>query len=110
MMVTLAPVQDDAAIEEAIAIQAREPAGGGLISLPDSFNTRHRDTIIAAATHHKFAANCTPDFPEAGALMSYMFNPVDLHAQAASYIDRILKGASPGGPSGSGTNEVLADH
>ena len=95
MMVTLAPVQDDAAIEEAIAIQAREPAGGGLISLPDSFNTRHRDTIIAAATHHKLPLIGTPDFPEAGALMSYMFDPVDLHAQAASYIDRILKGASP---------------
>ena len=27
--------------------------------------------------------------------MSYMFDPVDLHAQAASYIDRILKGSSP---------------
>jgi putative ABC transport system substrate-binding protein len=27
--------------------------------------------------------------------MSYMFDPVELHAQAASYIDRILKGASP---------------
>jgi len=30
-----------------------------------------------------------------GALMSYSFDPVDLFAQAASYIDRILKGASP---------------
>ena len=27
--------------------------------------------------------------------MSYGFDPVDVHAQAASYIDRILKGASP---------------
>ena len=27
--------------------------------------------------------------------MSYRFDPADLHAQAASYIDRILKGASP---------------
>ena len=27
--------------------------------------------------------------------MSYMFDPVDLHAQAASYIDRILRGANP---------------
>ena len=27
--------------------------------------------------------------------MSYMFDPVDLHAQAASYIDRILRGTSP---------------
>ncbi len=27
--------------------------------------------------------------------MSYSFDPVDLYAQAASYIDRILRGASP---------------
>jgi putative ABC transport system substrate-binding protein len=26
--------------------------------------------------------------------MSYMFDPVDLHAQAASYIDRILRGSN----------------
>ena len=51
MTVTLAPVRDDAAIEEAIAAQAREP-GGGLISLPDSFNATHRDVIIAAAARH----------------------------------------------------------
>jgi len=43
--VTLAPVHDDAAIEVAIAAEAREP-GGSLISLPDSFNTRHRDVIM----------------------------------------------------------------
>ena len=34
MTVTLAPVYDDAGIEEAIAVQAREP-GGGLICLPE---------------------------------------------------------------------------
>src|SRR5262245_6187545 len=42
--VTLAAVHDDAAIEEAITAQAREP-GGGLIILPDSFNVTHRDVI-----------------------------------------------------------------
>ena len=94
MTVTLAPVHDDAAIEQAIADQAQEP-GGGLISLPDSFNTRHRDVIIAIAARHRLPLIGTPDFPRAGALMSYMFDPVDLHAQAASYIDRILRGASP---------------
>jgi putative ABC transport system substrate-binding protein len=92
---TFAPVRDDAAIEEAITAEANEP-GGSLIALPDSFNTTHRDVIVAAAARHNLPLIGTPDFPGAGALMSYyMFDPAELHAQAASYIDRILKGASP---------------
>jgi putative ABC transport system substrate-binding protein len=94
MTVTLAPVRNDAAIEEAIATQAREP-GGGLINLPDSFNVTHRDVIIAAAARHRLPDIGTPQFPRAGGLMSYAFDPVDVHAQAATYIDRILKGANP---------------
>jgi putative ABC transport system substrate-binding protein len=90
--VTLAPVHDDAAIEGAIGAQAREP-GGGLISLPG--NSTHRDVIIAAATRRRLPLIATPDFPSAGGLMSYYFNAIDVYAQAASYIDRILRGASP---------------
>jgi putative ABC transport system substrate-binding protein len=94
--VTLAPVHDDASIEEAIGAQAREP-GGGLISLPDSFISAHRDVIIAAATRHRLPLmGQSGSWTRGGALMSYSFDPVDLFAQAASYIDRILKGASPG--------------
>jgi putative ABC transport system substrate-binding protein len=95
MTVTLAPVHDDSGIEEAVLVQAREP-GGGLVSLPDSFTTSHRDVIIAAAARHRLplmAAGAV--FPRAGGLISYGFDAVDLHAQAASYIDRILKGANP---------------
>ena len=92
--VTPAPVHDDAAIEEAVAAQARKP-GGGLISLPDSFTEGHRDVIIAAATRHRLPLIGTSTFPRSGGLMSYWIDPVDLYAQAASYIDRILKGASP---------------
>jgi putative ABC transport system substrate-binding protein len=92
--VTRAQVHDDAAIEEAISAQARE-LGGGLITLPDSFNSTHRDVIIAAATRHSLPVIGSIDFPRAGGLMSYMFDPVDQHAQAASYMDRILKGVSP---------------
>ena len=33
--------------------------------------------------------------PRAGSLMTYWFDSFGVHAQAASYIDRILKGASP---------------
>jgi putative ABC transport system substrate-binding protein len=77
--VTLAPVHDDAGIEEAIAAIAREP-GGGLICLPDSFNEAHRDVIIAAAARRSLPLIGAPPFPRGGALMSYMFDPVELHA------------------------------
>ena len=92
--VALAPVYDDSGIEEAIATLAREP-GGGLIIMPNSFNTTHGSVIIAAAARHSLPLIGTPDFPRAGGLMSYFFDLVDVNAQAAAYIDRILKGASP---------------
>jgi putative tryptophan/tyrosine transport system substrate-binding protein len=94
MTVTLAPVHDVAEIEEAIATLAREP-GGGLIDLPESFTVSHRDVVIAAAARHGLPLLGAGDFfPRAGALMSYWIDGVDQHVQAASYIDRILKGAN----------------
>jgi putative ABC transport system substrate-binding protein len=93
--VTQAPVRGDAAIEEAIAAQAHEP-GGGLINLPDIFTATHRDVTIAAAAHHGLPLMGPSEFfAKSGGLISYWFDPVDVHAQAASYIDRILHGASP---------------
>jgi putative ABC transport system substrate-binding protein len=94
MTVTLAQVHDDVEIEEATTVQAREREGA-LISLPDSFNTTHRDVIIAAATRHHLPLIGPIEVPRSGGLMSYTFDPIDQHAQAASYIDRILRGASP---------------
>jgi putative ABC transport system substrate-binding protein len=51
--------------------------------------------IIAAADRHRLPSIGSFEFARAGGLMSYWYDPVELHAQAASYIDRILKGASP---------------
>jgi len=92
--VRLFRVHDDAVIEEAIAAQAREPRGG-LICLPDSFSVTHAGAIVAAATRHWLPLIGLPPLVRAGGLMSYFFDPIDAHAQAASYIDRILRGASP---------------
>jgi putative tryptophan/tyrosine transport system substrate-binding protein len=92
--IALVPVHDDAAVEEAIAAQAREPEGG-LICLPDSFNETHRVAITAAAARHALPLIGLPDLVRAGGLISYWYESIDLYTQAASYIDRILKGASP---------------
>ena len=95
MTVELAPVYDDAGIEETIAAQAREP-GGGVISLPDSFIVSRREVIIAAAARHRLPLIGAGElFPKSGGLLSYWFDPVEVHVQAASYIDRILKGTNP---------------
>jgi putative ABC transport system substrate-binding protein len=93
--VRFAPVYEDAAIDETVAAQARPP-DGSLIALPDSFNFAHRDVIIAAATRYGVPLIGFGEvFPRGGALMSYWYDSVDVHAQAASYIDHILKGARP---------------
>jgi putative ABC transport system substrate-binding protein len=92
--VTLAPVRDDAAIEEVAATQGGMP-GGGLICLPDSFIFSHRVAISAAGARHRLPVMGLPDLAKAGGLLSYWYDSVELTAQAASYIDRILRGASP---------------
>ena len=91
---TLAPVHHEAAIEEAIAAHAREP-GGGLICLPDAFAVTHANVIISAATRHGLPLVGPPPVVRAGGLISYWFDIVDVHVQAASYVDRILRGANP---------------
>jgi putative ABC transport system substrate-binding protein len=93
--VMLAPVRDDAEIEEAVAAAAAREPGGGLISLPESFSVTHRDVITAAALSHGLPLIGLDQLARAGGLMAYSFNIVDVHAQAASYIDRILRGADP---------------
>jgi putative ABC transport system substrate-binding protein len=63
--------------------------------LPESFVVTHSGVISGSAARHSLPLIGTKEFPRAGGLMSYWFDPVDVYAQAASYIDRILKGASP---------------
>jgi ABC-type uncharacterized transport system substrate-binding protein len=90
------PIQNAANdVERAIEVFARTP-NSGLVLPPDSFTVLHRDLIIALAARHKLPA-VYPDrlFVAAGGLMCYSTNRADQFRQAASYIDRILRGAKP---------------
>jgi putative ABC transport system substrate-binding protein len=69
---------------------------GGLIVLPDVFNTKHRATIIAEAARHRVPAIYSLRFFAAdGGLISYGIDNIDVYRRAASYVDRILNGARP---------------
>jgi putative ABC transport system substrate-binding protein len=91
---TFAEVHDLAAVETAMAAQARLP-GGGLISTPGGFTQSRVQAITAMALRYRLPLIGANGVPEAGGLMSYFFDPPDLYREAAGYIDRILKGAKP---------------
>jgi len=55
----------------------------------------HRNLIIALAARHRLPAVYAFAFFEAGGLMYYGTDFVDLCRQAAFYVDRILRGANP---------------
>jgi putative ABC transport system substrate-binding protein len=94
--VVLSPVKNDAAdVERAIESFARAP-NGGLVVPPDITAVVHRDLIIALAARHRMpAVYFLRLFVAAGGLMSYGVDFVDLFRQAASYVDRILRGDKP---------------
>jgi putative ABC transport system substrate-binding protein len=91
-----APVHSDVAIETAIVALGREP-GGGLVAIVDAFLATHRAPIISAAARNNIpAVYNTSVYVRDGGLLSYGVDPVDLLRRAASYVDRILRGAKPG--------------
>jgi putative ABC transport system substrate-binding protein len=90
-----APVRDVGEIERTVAAFARQ--NGGLMVLPDVSTTNHRDLIIALAARHRLPAVYPYRyFATSGGLMSYGSDLADVYRRAASYVDRILKGAVPG--------------
>jgi putative ABC transport system substrate-binding protein len=92
----IAPVHSDAEIEAAIIALGREP-GGGLVVMPDGFMNAHRAAIILAAARNNVPAVYTlSDFARGGGLISYDVDRVDVFRRAATYVDRILRGAKPG--------------
>ena len=90
-----APVHAKDEIEDVIAAQARNP-GGGLIVMPDTFNTNNRDLIVALAARYGVPASYGQDiFAQAGGLIAYSSVRIESYREAAGYIDRVLRGAKP---------------
>jgi putative tryptophan/tyrosine transport system substrate-binding protein len=93
---TPADVQGPAEIERAIEDFAREP-NRGLIVLPSPITILHRELITALAARHRLpAAYAFRFFVTSGGLVSYGIDSAEPSRQAAGYVDRILKGESPG--------------
>jgi putative tryptophan/tyrosine transport system substrate-binding protein len=90
-----APIYTPADIDNVLDALARGP-NGGLLVLPDTFTTVHRDKIVALADYHRLpAVYPLRFFATGGGLMAYGADLVELLRLSASYVDRILRGARP---------------
>ena len=68
-----------------------------LLVLADPMTFFHRRELAGLAIKHRLPMmGSLRDYAEAGSLMSYWADTADVYRRAASYIDRIFKGARPG--------------
>ena len=90
------PVEEDVDIERSLAALGQQP-DSGLIVLHDPFTIKRRDLVIAQVALHRIPAVYTLRlFALSGGLISYGVDLADPWRQAATYVDRVLKGGNPG--------------
>jgi putative tryptophan/tyrosine transport system substrate-binding protein len=91
----LAEVHSSTDIESAIEQLGAEP-GGALITVPDNFLSLHRQEIIEFTAKYSVPTVYPYRyFAEAGGLLSYGVDAINLFQRATDYVDRILRGAKP---------------
>ena len=91
-----AAVRTSADFDRAFAeIRAQHP--GALVMLADRVFLHNRKRIVDFAEQNRLpAVYAYRELVDAGGLMSFGPNYADMHRRAASYVDRILRGARPG--------------
>jgi putative ABC transport system substrate-binding protein len=73
----------------------RARAGALTVLFSSTFFNARRRLVDLAAKSHLPAVYVSRDFVDAGGLMSYGPNMGDMFRRAATYVDKILKGAKP---------------
>jgi putative ABC transport system substrate-binding protein len=91
-----AGVRNEADLERVLTNFAQEP-DGGLIVTPSPLTATRREVIVELAARCRLPAVYPFRFyAESGGLISYGTDQTELVREAASYVDRILRGASAG--------------
>ena len=81
---------------EAAFNDAKKQGAAALLTVGSVLTRDHRTEIVALAEKNRLPAIYdSREFTEVGGLMSYGINITDLFRRAATYVDKILKGAKP---------------
>jgi len=91
------PVQDANRIDNVLNVLRSKEGSNGLIVVAEASFFPHRNRICEFALKHRLPAIYGFRlFVDAGGLMSYSYSLPELWQGAATYVDKILKGAKPG--------------
>jgi putative ABC transport system substrate-binding protein len=89
----IVPVHSSVEIETSIIVLGHEP-GGGLVVMPDVWTLAHRAPVISAAARNNVpAVYALSIYARDGGLLSYGVDSLATFRRAATYVDRILRGA-----------------
>ena len=88
-------VLDPKDIETAFREASKGHADGVLMLQSAVLNSQRKQTTDLAIKSRLPAIYYAPEFLDAGGLMSYAASITDLYRRAATYVDKILKGAKP---------------
>jgi len=88
-------VLDPKDIETAFRDTSKGRADGVLLLQSAVLNSQRKQTADLATKSRLPAIYYAPEFLDAGGLMSYAASITDLYRRAATYVDKILKGAKP---------------
>jgi putative tryptophan/tyrosine transport system substrate-binding protein len=81
---------------EAVLVAIGQERPQALLELCDPLTFFHRELIVQAAAQHRLPAiYCFKEWVDAGGLISYGTDFAELFRRAATYVDKILKGAKP---------------
>jgi len=93
--VQLVEIRGPESFENAFAAAVRDRVHAAMVP-PNSSYIPYRQQIVTLAAKHRLpVAYGFKDFPEASGFMSYGVSIADLFRRAATYVDKILKGAKP---------------
>jgi putative ABC transport system substrate-binding protein len=82
-------------IDSAFSRMARQNAGAVYVVQDPLFTQQRRQIVDLAAMNRLPSITADSGFPETGSLMSYGPNYADSYRRAATYVDKIFKGAKP---------------
>ena len=81
---------------ESVFKEARKARSGAIaVTQSSEVGSNHQRVIVLASKHRLPAIYAIPEYSEVGGLMAYGGNRADLSRRAATYVDKILKGAKP---------------